>query len=91
MQDYVILFEPELAVAEARDMFQRYLTGWAMDEKRRNSAPKDHWIPLSDHADFDQLLSAVEQVSPKSVFCTHGPKSFVEELRKRGHDARWLK
>jgi hypothetical protein len=31
MQDYVILFEPELAVAEARDMFQRYLTGWAMD------------------------------------------------------------
>ncbi len=67
-----------------------HVTGWAMDAKRRQSAPQDHWIPLSDHADFDQLLTAVEQVSPKAVFCTHGPKSFVEELRKRGHDARWL-
>ena len=67
-----------------------HVTGWAMDPKRRQKAPRDHWIPLSDHADFDQLLSAVEQVSPKTVFCTHGPKSFVAELCRRGHDARWL-
>lgn len=67
-----------------------HVTGWAMDAKRRQKAPRDHWIPLSDHADFDQLLSAVEQVSPKTVFCTHGPKSFVGELCRRGHDARWL-
>ncbi|MEW4453084.1 MBL fold metallo-hydrolase RNA specificity domain-containing protein [Bremerella sp. JC817] len=67
-----------------------HVTGWAMDPRRQRTAPNDHWIPLSDHADFDQLLSAVEQLSPKAVFCTHGPKSFVEELRGRGHDARWL-
>ncbi|MBI1249009.1 hypothetical protein GC197_14345 [bacterium] len=67
-----------------------HVTGWAMDPKRRRSAPGDHWIPLSDHADFDQLIAAVDQVSPKAVFCTHGPKSFVDELRARGHDARWL-
>ncbi|MEW4563230.1 MBL fold metallo-hydrolase [Bremerella sp. JC770] len=67
-----------------------HVTGWAFNPKRRRSAPKDHWIPLSDHADFDQLIRAVEEVGPKTVFCTHGPKSFVEELRSRGHDARWL-
>ena len=66
------------------------VTGWAMDARRRRQGPGDHWIPLSDHADFDQLIAAVEQVSPKTVFCTHGPKSFVEELTRRGWDARWL-
>lgn len=67
-----------------------HVTGWAFDPRRRRTAPKDHWIPLSDHADFDQLIRAVEEVEPKTVFCTHGPKSFVEELKSRGHDARWL-
>jgi len=67
-----------------------HVTGWAFDPRRTRTAPNDHWIPLSDHADFDQLIQAVEQVEPKTVFCTHGPKSFVDELRRRGHDARWL-
>lgn len=67
-----------------------HVTGWAMDPRRRRNAPNDHWIPLSDHADFDQLIQAVEEVNPQTVFCTHGPKSFVEELKSRGHDARWL-
>lgn len=31
MHDYVILFEPERARADAQTMFHRYLTGWAMD------------------------------------------------------------
>lgn len=66
------------------------VTGWAFDPRRKRNAPNEHWIPLSDHADFDQLISAVEQVNAKTVFCTHGPKSFVEELKSRGHDARWL-
>lgn len=67
-----------------------HVTGWAFDPRRRRNAPQDHWIPLSDHADFDQLIRAVEEVGAKTVFCTHGPKSFVEELKSRGHDARWL-
>ncbi|MBA2114059.1 MBL fold metallo-hydrolase RNA specificity domain-containing protein [Bremerella alba] len=67
-----------------------HVTGWAFDPRRRRNAPQDHWIPLSDHADFDQLIRAVEEVEAKTVFCTHGPKSFVEELKSRGHDARWL-
>jgi len=66
------------------------VTGWAADPEKVRKAPRDHWIPLSDHADFPQLIETVEQVSPKIVFCTHGPKTFVEELRRRGWDARWL-
>ena len=47
-------------------------------------------IPLSDHADYDDLFETVEMVQPKVVFCTHGPKSFVDDLRKAGHNAHWL-
>ena len=39
-----------------------------------------------------QLLAesgvAVEIVSPRAIYCTHGPRSFVDHLRELGHDAR---
>lgn len=80
---------PTTAVPGALHVERFQVTGWANDPARRRKVRAEHWIPLSDHADFDQLLSAVEQVSPKAVFCAHGPKSFVQELRSRGWDARW--
>ncbi len=61
------------------------VTGWAMHSSRRLGV--DHAIPLSDHADYDELLSAVEQVAPRVVYCTHGPESFVDCLRQAGHRA----
>jgi len=79
------------ASAIGANHIQRFqVTGWANDPARCKKLEAEHWIPLSDHADFDQLIEMVQRVSPKSVFCTHGPKSFVEELKKRGFDARWL-
>ena len=50
----------------------------------------DHAIPLSDHADYDELLAAVDQVAPRVVYCTHGPESFVDCLRSAGHNAHVL-
>ncbi len=64
------------------------VTGWAMHSSRRLGV--DHAIPLSDHADYDELLSAVEQVAPRVVYCTHGPESFVDCLRAAGHNAHVL-
>ena len=66
------------------------VTGWAADPRARYSLGVDHAIPLSDHADYDELLQAVEQVQPKVVYCTHGPAGFVDDLQEAGHDARQL-
>jgi putative mRNA 3-end processing factor len=61
------------------------VTGWATSSPWRLGV--DHAIPLSDHADYDDLLSAVAQVAPRVVYCTHGPESFVDCLRNEGFRA----
>ena len=66
------------------------VTGWAMHPGTRARLGVDHAIPLSDHADFDELLQAVEQVEPRVIYCTHGPASFVDCLRAIGHNAHPL-
>jgi putative mRNA 3-end processing factor len=63
------------------------VTGWAIDAGTKFRWGVDHALPLSDHADFDQLISAAEQVEAKVIYCTHGPESFVETLRDRGLNA----
>lgn len=66
------------------------VTGWAMHESTKYRMGVDHAIPLSDHADYDQLFEAVERVSPREIYCTHGPTSFVACLRAAGYNAHPL-
>jgi putative mRNA 3-end processing factor len=66
------------------------VTGWASNPHGGFRLRVDHAIPLSDHADYAQLLECVRQVDPRLVFCTHGPPSFVECLRARGYQAHLL-
>ena len=66
------------------------VTGWAIDQRTRYRLGVDHAIPLSDHADYDELIEAVRRVSPHKVYCTHGPESFVDRLRDVGFDAHPL-
>ena len=63
------------------------VTGWALDPATKYRQKVDYALPLSDHADFDQLIETVERVEPKAVYCTHGPREFVEHLRAAGHNA----
>jgi hypothetical protein len=58
-----------------------------MHERTRVRWGVDHAVPLSDHADYDELFEAVERVNPRVIYCTHGPVSFVECLRKAGFNA----
>lgn len=63
------------------------VTGWAMHPSTKWRLGVDHAIPLSDHADYDELFQAVEQVGAKEIYCTHGPESFVQRLREAGFPA----
>lgn len=64
------------------------LTGWALDPGARFRLQCDAAFPLSDHADFPDLLAFVERVMPSRVFTLHGFASdFARTLRERGIDA----
>lgn len=64
------------------------LTGWAMDSSTKWRWGVDHALPLSDHADFDELLEAADRVGASEIYCTHGPGEFVGYLRAAGFNAR---
>jgi len=63
------------------------VTGWAVDPSTKYRQKVDYALPLSDHADFNELLETVEQVGAKQIYCTHGPREFVEHLRVEGYNA----
>jgi Cft2 family RNA processing exonuclease len=61
------------------------VTGWALDRSRLPLC--DAAFPISDHADFDELLELVARVRPRKVYTLHGPDRFAVRLRALGHDA----
>ncbi len=66
------------------------VTGWAHAPRGRQTQGADFAIPLSDHADYNELLECIDRVQPRIIYCTHGPLAFVDDLRRRGFDARPL-
>lgn len=67
------------------------VTGWALDRGAAARHGCDAAFPLSDHADFPDLLAFVEKVRPKLVYTLHGyAREFAATLRARGFDARAL-
>jgi Cft2 family RNA processing exonuclease len=64
------------------------VTGWAMDAGAVYRYQCDAVFPLSDHADYPDLLRFVEAVKPKKILTTHGfAREFARDLRSRGHEA----
>jgi putative mRNA 3-end processing factor len=63
------------------------VTGWAKDANAKYRLGVDHALPLSDHADFDQLIETVRRVAPREIYCTHGPHEFVDHLCDLGFNA----
>jgi putative mRNA 3-end processing factor len=66
------------------------VTGWATDAGANRRLGVDYAIPLSDHADYDELFAAVERVGAREVYCTHGPDSFADRLQEAGFNAQPL-
>jgi DNA ligase-1 len=67
------------------------LTGWALNSSAKYRYRVDEAFPLSDHADYDELLATVKLVEPKRIYTVHGSTTeFATDLRLRGYDARSL-
>lgn len=67
------------------------LTGWALDSQAKNWHGADELFPLSDHADFSELLEYVKKANPAKVYTVHGFSEFVDHLKAEGFDAEELK
>ena len=64
------------------------LTGWAVDQSCRYRYQAHAAFPLSDHADFPDLVEMVKQVKPRQVYTLHGfAADFAQTLRDLGYQA----
>ncbi len=64
------------------------ISGWAVDPNARYRYQVDAAFPLSDHADYTDLVRYVELVQPKRVLTLHGfAAEFARDLRERGFEA----
>jgi DNA ligase-1 len=91
----VLVFPPASRKSQALRKLKKtrtaMLTGWALSASAKYRYDVDEVIPLSDHADYNELLETVALVNPKRVFLVHGyTQEFAIDLRARGYDARAL-
>lgn len=92
---HVLVFPPSAARAQALRKLKvcrtAMLSGWALQSGAKYRYQVDEAFPLSDHADYPELVQTVEEVRPKRVYLVHGSvREFAADLRRRGFDARAL-
>ncbi|MFL6585188.1 MAG: DNA ligase [Chthoniobacterales bacterium] len=64
------------------------ISGWAVDPNAVYRYQVDAAFPLSDHADYTDLIRYVELVRPQRVLTLHGfAAEFARDLRDRGIEA----
>jgi len=64
------------------------ITGWGLDDRTLYRYGCDAVFPLSDHADYVELLEMVDLVKPRRVFTLHGyAEEFASDLRRKGFEA----
>ena len=89
---HVLLFPPSGARSQAIRKLKvcrtAMLSGWAMQSGAKYRYQVDEVFPLSDHADYPELLETVTTVKPRRVYLVHGyTQEFAADLRSRGYEA----
>jgi Cft2 family RNA processing exonuclease len=93
LRDKVVVMPP--GVPQSREWRQIsnpytiFLTGWALDRVPRRSGA-DLVLPLSDHADYPQLVQYIQKTGARTVFTFHGFPELAARLRETGLCARHL-
>jgi putative mRNA 3-end processing factor len=65
-----------------------FLSGWALDSARRPAV--DVTLPLSDHADYPQLIEFIAGTGARTVYTFHGFPELSHQLRENGLTSRHL-
>ncbi len=79
-------------VAAIRNQRTAYVSGWALDRGAAWRFGTHTCFPLSDHADYPDLLEYVRRTGARTVYTVHGfADEFAADLRQRGLNARPLK
>lgn len=92
LKDHVFLCPPHLNHSRFIENIPHkrtaMMSGWALDPNAVYRYQCDYAFPLSDHADYNELLIMVEKVKPKRILTVHGyAKQFAADLRARGWEA----
>ncbi|HEX3034221.1 MAG TPA: MBL fold metallo-hydrolase [Thermodesulfobacteriota bacterium] len=96
LEGRILLIPPYLRGAEIIERIEKkkigVVTGWALDKTFVKSVFRaDEGFPLSNHADYNELLQLVEITKPKIVYLIHGfSTEFARTLIKRGFNAKPL-
>ena len=73
------------------DVSTAFMSGWMLIRGARRRYSVDRGFPISDHADWDELLSAIAATEAETVWVTHSSSdALVRFLREQGNDARTL-
>jgi hypothetical protein len=68
-----------------------YLTGWAYHPGAHNIYKGcDLVLPLSDHADYEELVRTATESGARRIYTVHGPGRFANRLRALGLRAEHL-
>ena len=63
-------------------------SGWAVKPYYKYALGLDYCLPLSDHCDYNDLISVVKKCNPEKIYTFHGfAESFAENLILLGFDA----
>lgn len=66
-----------------------FASGWMQIRKNRKNSNVDRAFVLSDHADWEGLLRAIEYSEAETIWATHGSAAALTRwLREQGKDAR---
>lgn len=66
-------------------------SGWMQIRARSKQRRAELPLIVSDHSDWNDLLSTIEQVNPQEVWVTHGrEQALIHAVSKRGYRARAL-
>lgn len=67
-------------------------TGWAKSNRFSFWRNTDYSVPLSDHCDFNELVTLVKRSGAEKIYTIHGfVEEFADRLSKMGFDAQPLR